>query len=217
VRRRIPTSDFALIFDCESRLSPDQSLTFGFWRFCELRNGEYVVTVLQGTVTDRNTGQPISGTGIFLCTSCGAMTTTDANGQYSLTAAQLGNRQSATLLFQAQGYFVAQVSYTITTTPTTLNVTLLPGGSVVQGTITDSATGAPIVGASVGVSNNAQTMNGLSTTSGAGGQYSIDSSKLMEASAGGFNSSGLFVSGLAGYFNYLGPAFQVGPPYPVTL
>jgi len=35
--------DFALIFDCESRLSPDQSLTFGFWRFCELRNGEYVV------------------------------------------------------------------------------------------------------------------------------------------------------------------------------
>ena len=36
--------DYALILDCESRLSPDQSLTFGFWRFCELRHGLYVCT-----------------------------------------------------------------------------------------------------------------------------------------------------------------------------
>jgi hypothetical protein len=35
-------SDHALIFDCETRLSADQTLTFGFWRFCELRNGTYV-------------------------------------------------------------------------------------------------------------------------------------------------------------------------------
>lgn len=34
--------DYALIFDCESRLTADQTLTFGFWRFCELRDGEYV-------------------------------------------------------------------------------------------------------------------------------------------------------------------------------
>jgi hypothetical protein len=34
-------SDFALIFDCESRITTDQSLTFGFWRFCELRDGRY--------------------------------------------------------------------------------------------------------------------------------------------------------------------------------
>jgi len=32
----------ALVLDCESRLTADQSLTFGFWRFCELRNGVYV-------------------------------------------------------------------------------------------------------------------------------------------------------------------------------
>ena len=41
-----PTSpkwpDYALVFDCESRITADQTLTFGFWRFCELRNGEYV-------------------------------------------------------------------------------------------------------------------------------------------------------------------------------
>ena len=34
--------DHALIFDCESRITSDQTLTFGFWRFCELRNGNYV-------------------------------------------------------------------------------------------------------------------------------------------------------------------------------
>ena len=35
-------ADYALVFDCESRVTADQTLTFGFWRFCELRNGEYV-------------------------------------------------------------------------------------------------------------------------------------------------------------------------------
>ena len=34
--------DYALVFDCESRVTADQTLTFGFWRFCELRNGEYL-------------------------------------------------------------------------------------------------------------------------------------------------------------------------------
>jgi len=32
----------ALVFDCESRITADQTLTFGFWQFCELRNGDYV-------------------------------------------------------------------------------------------------------------------------------------------------------------------------------
>jgi len=36
--------DCALIFDCESRITADQTLTFGFWRFCELRNNQYVCT-----------------------------------------------------------------------------------------------------------------------------------------------------------------------------
>jgi hypothetical protein len=34
--------DYALVFDCESRITADQTLTFGFWCFCELRNGDYV-------------------------------------------------------------------------------------------------------------------------------------------------------------------------------
>lgn len=36
--------DFTLVFDCESRISADQTLTFGSWRFCELRNDRYVCT-----------------------------------------------------------------------------------------------------------------------------------------------------------------------------
>ncbi len=34
--------DYLLCFDCETRLTADQNLTFGFWEFCELRNGEFV-------------------------------------------------------------------------------------------------------------------------------------------------------------------------------
>ena len=34
--------DCALVFDCESRITADQTLTFGFGRFCELRDSRYV-------------------------------------------------------------------------------------------------------------------------------------------------------------------------------
>src|ERR1039457_1275467 len=34
--------DYVLVFDCESELSAEQGLTFGSWRFCELRGVEYV-------------------------------------------------------------------------------------------------------------------------------------------------------------------------------
>lgn len=33
--------DHVLVFDCESRITADQTLTFGFWRFCELRDNRY--------------------------------------------------------------------------------------------------------------------------------------------------------------------------------
>src|SRR5690242_11466262 len=34
--------DYALVFDCESLITADQTLTFGFWRFCKRLNGRYV-------------------------------------------------------------------------------------------------------------------------------------------------------------------------------
>ena len=44
---------YALVFDCESRITADQTLTFSFWRFCELRNGEYC-SLEEGVVHDDN-------------------------------------------------------------------------------------------------------------------------------------------------------------------
>jgi hypothetical protein len=35
---------YALVFDCETRVTADLTLSFGFWRFCELRDGKYVCT-----------------------------------------------------------------------------------------------------------------------------------------------------------------------------
>lgn len=35
---------YALVLDCESSITPDLTLTFGFWRFCELRNNVYMCT-----------------------------------------------------------------------------------------------------------------------------------------------------------------------------
>ena len=32
----------ALVLDCESRITADQTLTFGFWQFCQLRDENYV-------------------------------------------------------------------------------------------------------------------------------------------------------------------------------
>ncbi len=36
--------DYALVFDSETRITTDLTLTFGFWRFCELRDNKYVCT-----------------------------------------------------------------------------------------------------------------------------------------------------------------------------
>jgi hypothetical protein len=41
----------ALVFDCETRITADQALTFGFWRFGKLRNGIYECTE-EGIVHD---------------------------------------------------------------------------------------------------------------------------------------------------------------------
>src|SRR5437763_1541946 len=90
-------------------------------------------TVLQGTVSDRNTGAPLAGVAILLSPQSGG-TRTDANGNYSLTAQQVNNSASGNLYFQLAGYFAAVTPFNITTSPTTLNFSLLPGGTLIQGT-----------------------------------------------------------------------------------
>src|SRR5438552_14010334 len=36
--------EYALVFDTETRITADQSLTFGVWRRCQLMDGSYVCT-----------------------------------------------------------------------------------------------------------------------------------------------------------------------------
>jgi len=50
--------ELALVFDCETRLSADQSLTFGFWRACEFYREEFV-PVEEGIFHDGITSQEV--------------------------------------------------------------------------------------------------------------------------------------------------------------
>jgi hypothetical protein len=180
-------------------------------------------TILYGIVADRTTGQPIAGTRIFTSSSGNPspVATSDANGNYSLTAAELNNNATGSLYFQASGYYVNTPSYTITANPTTLNVTLLAGGTILQGTVTDASTQAGIVGAVLNLDDNGNfvfpsTGFDFTVTSGAGGQYAVDSSQFTEGAAAGFSLNSGSVISAPGYLNMVPAFFQVAPPFPVT-
>ena len=174
---------------------------------------------LQGTVTNQNTGQPIAGVGVSNYANSGSpLTTTDANGNYTLTGTQLGGQGTGTLYFQLTGYYVTSSSYTITAEPTTVNASLLPGGTVLQGTISDASTQAGIVGASmVFFVNTSSFPYGyyFFATTGPGGQYSIDSSNFYATAASGFSVTSMSISA-AGYFSASPASFSVNTPFPDT-
>jgi hypothetical protein len=144
---------------------------------------------------------------------------TDANGNYSLTAQQVNNNASGSLYFQLSGYFTAITQYNINASPTTANFALLPGGRLLQGTVSDASTQAGISGAvvafffsaSLGVSNGDVVYASTDT----GGQYSVDSSQFYEPAAGGFDVD-QWQSAASGYFNASGGTFHVGPSFPTT-
>ena len=97
-----------------------------------------IVTVLQGTVTDRNTGAPIAGVSVSRTGSVCGQTMTDGNGNYSLTAQDLCDQPTGAVRFTGDGILLLNtISYTITASPTILDATLLPGGRLLQGTVTD--------------------------------------------------------------------------------
>lgn len=149
--------------------------------------------ILQGTVTDRANGIPIANVGVLTSPTNVPITTTDANGSYFIAASQL-SQGTGTLFYQSAGYYVASANYDVTTMPETLDATLLPGGAVIQGAVTDADTQAGIAGATLnfrftctaGSSGQCSLLpSGASTTSDAGGQYSIDSSQLIESGIAG--------------------------------
>jgi hypothetical protein len=179
--------------------------------------------VLQGTVTDRNTGGPLVGASVS--GGCGDVTLTDANGAYSLNGEQVCHRANGQVTVGKTGYFQNFLSFTIPSSPTTLDVTLLPGGTVFQGTVTDAHTQAAIAGASVRIcfsqANPFQFFCevDVQTVTGSNGQYSVDSSQFHEAYASGLHVY-LVIASAAGYLNHRAISQDLPlvslPPFPGT-
>lgn len=120
---------------------------------------------IAGTVTN---GSPCSVTGIVGATiSVGALSTTSgAGGSYSLGGVAPGS--SLTVTASASGYATqSQSNVTVTSGNTTaLSFNLTPTLGAVCGTVTDSVTGQPVVGATVSI-------GGASTTTLANGSYTL--------------------------------------------
>src|SRR6266508_2625040 len=174
--------------------------------------------VLQGTVTDRATGQPLAGAKVYLhsSTNTSVAATTDASGMYTLDSIRISNT-SGPITFQVTGHYAISTSYTITTVPTTLDVSLLASTTpIVQGTIRDSGTGLPVAGAVVYFDCNSQMVDGcnINTVTDGNGAYAFAASKFFESASAGFQSR-LHVSATA-YFAYSAAFATYAPPFAVT-
>lgn len=111
--------------------------------------------VLSGRVTDAYTGAPVSGAEVLLNNDDTLRTTTDADGQYTLT----GVPESFTVTVRAPDY--APASETIARA-TRLDVSVRP--NTLRGQVTNVYTGEPIAGATV-------TLADVRTTTDAEGRY----------------------------------------------
>src|SRR5712692_90526 len=144
--------------------------------------------VLTGQVTNRNTHSAIVGATVYVFGTSIASVNTDGSGNYQFTGDQYFGA-SGTLYVQASGYWGAAVSFTIISPlPNTVNVTLLPGGTVLMGTIKDSSNTNGIPGAIATFSSaNAFFIGGQgkSVTADGTGHYAFDSSLFMESAAAG--------------------------------
>jgi Bacterial Ig-like domain (group 3)/Divergent InlB B-repeat domain len=165
---------------------------------------------IQGTVTDRTSGAPIQGVSVSAGSS---PVLTDANGNYSLTGEQVAQQTGVVYFTNAHGYFNYSTRYDLTQgTPSTINATLLYGGTIVQGVVADSSTQAPISGASVSV--GVYGGSGYATT-GAGGTYALDASAgFAESALNGFTIDYLQANapGYLSFQEYVNIA--VTPPLP---
>ena len=175
-------------------------------------------TLLQGTVTNQITGQPVSGAAVTLYGPSLVTVNTDANGKYAFTGQQWPYTGSATMWIVAPGYFTPVLSVNIATPfPVTVNRALIVGGAVIRGAVTDASTGGPVANASVAYSSG-------SFYPGAGtravqtdisGNYSIDSSQFNESTATTSMQASLTVSSQPGYLQ-TSTAVTAHAPYPLT-
>ena len=190
--------------------------------------------VIQGTVTDRASGLPLAGVSVnyllnpYTGGAGSTVATTDASGRYSISGPQINDQTSGTISFTLPGYFAGSVAYNLAAIPTTYNVSLSYGGTILQGQVTNSTTSAGLGGANIvltiGCSRGTGSAcispndNYVRVTSGAGGAYSVDASKLLDpAVAGSLTSVTVAFIGAPGYFsNNGGASFSIAGPYPMV-
>jgi hypothetical protein len=158
--------------------------------------------LLTGVVRDRDTNQPIPNAEVFFYGSGHGTVTADGNGVYTFTADDLssfGGGLSGTLYVGSDGYFEAP-SIPIDdlgsqpSLPVVNDIELLPAPPLVEGTITDSATGYGLAGVVVSFTRTPASMyRGGGTTeqviTDSSGNYAIDPSYFAETSDGNFSVS----------------------------
>jgi len=142
--------------------------------------------LLQGRITDRSTGLPIVGAKVTLYSWQLVTVQTDGNGMYSITTQQFSSTGTAGFGVTAPGYFAIAFEVNIAGPfPMALDGSLLPGGTLLKGTVTDSITNLPIANAVlIGSTFNRYSFdNDFSFTTDALGNYVVDSSKFVESTA----------------------------------
>lgn len=132
--------------------------------------------IISGTVTNSNTGSPVSGADVYATSASGAYfgsATTNSAGTYQITT-NLGTGTYTVEAFSGDVFNqVTDVAVTAGQTTSNVNIALnIPASGTITGTVTDAATGNPIAGASVDATNTV-TLEGNSATTNSLGQYTI--------------------------------------------
>jgi hypothetical protein len=145
---------------------------------------------VSGAVTDSVDGTPLAG--VIVWRGGRRADTTDADGKYSLDSVSTGTVVS----FSATEYVTKTVTPSIGDEAVTLDITLVKKKSCpVSGTVIDSASGAPIEGASVWVNYSPK------DTTGEDGKYALDSviagAGVIRVSASGYATKSLSVTIIA--------------------
>lgn len=146
-----------------------QGAEFDLGQIALLQQTDSGAGLIQGTISDATTGQPLSGALISIVGSSQSAVT-DVNGRYVIYGVTSG---AVVLSAQKDGYVTVLAQGTVSAgTVIIFSADLKPGGSgafSLTGHVTDLATGAPVVGAvvSVGGSENA------TATTDSAGAYSI--------------------------------------------
>jgi len=179
---------------------------------------EPIPALIVGTVRDRNTGLPIANARVFFYGTAFGTVFTDANGNYVFTAGQLtsfGGGISGNLYVGATGYFEAPPVFVSDlgsqpSLPVVENITLLPGGTVIEGVVRDATTSLGISGAVVSFNRSPMStfLGGAGTESvqtKADGSYAIDSSYFNESGL----TSGFFANLMVNANGYLGVSRSV--------